>query len=97
MFRKKKKTPDLDWMMWQVEKGQMDDPPAANLIRAILHFNEKYGRVPNRAEVSNKWPEDLSGPEGMVVTRSRSVRPGHILLALDPSLKTSLPVRPKAA
>lgn len=97
MLRKKKKSPELDWMMWQVEKSQADDAPMANLIRAVQHFNEKYGRIPNRAEIPTKWPKDFASWEGMVVTRSRSVRPGHIMLALDPSLTATLPINPKAA
>jgi len=87
-MRKKRR---LDWMMWQVDPEQMDDPPEANLIRAIQHFNHKYGSVPNRCELSPKWGKELKPPAGMEVTRSKSVRPGHLMLALDESLDAPLP------
>ncbi|MEK6220898.1 MAG: hypothetical protein N2D54_01460 [Chloroflexota bacterium] len=87
------KKKQLDWMMWRVEDEQVDDPPALNLIRAIQYYNEKYGAVPNRCEVSPKWGKDLLAPEGMLVTKSRSVRPGHLMLAIDPEIPSSLPIK----
>jgi len=69
----------------------MTDPPAANLIRAIQYFNEKYGSVPNRVELSPNWLEDLAAPEGIEVTRSKSVQPAYIMLTIDPTLRTRLP------
>jgi hypothetical protein len=83
----------LEWMMWQVEKGQLDDPPEIHLIHAIQHFNEKYGGVPNRCELSPDWGESLKPPAGMEITRSKSVRPGHLMLALDTSMYTGFPVK----
>lgn len=77
--------------MWRVEPTQLKDPPAANLIRAIRYFNEKYGSVPNRVELSPNWLEDLSAPDGITVTRSKSVQPSYIMLAIDPTLHTRLP------
>lgn len=85
------KKSSLEWMMWRVEPEQLEDPPTANLIRAIRHFNEKYGSVPNRCELSPEWGEELSPPVGMEITRSKSVQPGHLMLALDGSLYTALP------
>ncbi|MEN8242989.1 MAG: hypothetical protein ABFS17_13805 [Chloroflexota bacterium] len=81
----------LEWMMWQVEQSQMEDPAEANLIRAIQYFNEKYGSVPNRCELSPEWGEGINPPAGMVLTRSKSVQPGQMMLALDPTLAASLP------
>lgn len=81
----------LEWMMWRVESSQMDDHPTQNLIRAIQYFNEKYGGVPNRVEISPNWMEDLDAPEGIEVTRSKSVQPSYIMLAIDPKLHTRLP------
>ena len=81
----------LEWMMWRVEPGQLGDPPEVNLIRAIQYFNEKYGSVPNRCELSPKWGEELKPPAGMEITRSKSVQPGHLMLALDSSLSVPLP------
>lgn len=81
----------LEWMMWRVDANQMDDPPFENLIRAILYFNEKYGSVPNRVELSPDWMQDLDAPEGITVTRSKSVQPAYLMLAIDPSLRTRLP------
>jgi hypothetical protein len=69
----------------------MDDPPAENLIRAIRYFNKKYGSVPNRVELSPDWLEDLSAPQGLTITRSKSVQPSYLMLAIDPSLRTRLP------
>jgi hypothetical protein len=83
--------PALEWMMWRVEPGQLEDPPEANLIRAIQYFNEKYGSVPNRCEISPEWGEGLNPPAGMAITRSKSVQPGHLMLALDSTLFTPLP------
>ncbi len=80
-------------MMWRIEENQLEDPPIANLIRAIQHFNEKYGTVPNRCEVSTKWSKEMSVPDGMTLTRTRSVQPNHIMLALDTELHTPLPIR----
>jgi len=34
----------------------------------------------------------MIAPEGMVLTLSRSVQPGHIMLTLDPGLRTPLPI-----
>jgi hypothetical protein len=96
MVRKGKqgsKKHELDWMMWRIEENQLEDPPVANLIRAIQYYNEKYGAVPNRCEVSTKWKKDVVVPEGMMLTRTRSVQPDHIMLALDPELHAPLPVR----
>jgi hypothetical protein len=85
------KKPSLEWMMWQVENSQLEDPPEANLIRAIQYFNEKYGSVPNRCELSPKWGKEINPPAGMVLTRSKSVQPGQLMLALDPTLSSTLP------
>ena len=90
--KKQSKKKDLEWMMWQVEESQLEDPPIANLIRAIQYYNEKYGAVPNRCEVSKKWSKEMVAPQGMVLTRSRSIQPDHIMLTLDPGLRTPLPI-----
>jgi hypothetical protein len=81
----------LEWMMWRVEPGQLNDPPEVNLIRAIQYFNEKYGSVPNRCELSPDWGQGINSPVGMEITRSKSVQPGHLMLALDISLNKPLP------
>jgi hypothetical protein len=94
--KKGSKKDKLEWMMWQIEEKQLQDPPIANLIRAIQYYNEKYGAVPNRCEVSNKWSKEMVAPEGMTLTRTRSVQPDHIMLALDPELHAPLPVRTAA-
>ena len=52
------KTKDLDWMLWQVDDVDIKDSPSANLIRAIQHYNDKYGLVPNRCEVAPEWASD---------------------------------------
>ena len=83
----------LEWMMWRIEESQLQDPPIANLIRAIQYYNEKYGAVPNRCEVSKNWVKEIAAPEGMMLTHTRSVRPDHIMLTLDPELHASLPGR----
>ena len=85
------KKDQLEWMMWRVDKSQRDDPPLVNLVRAIQHYNEKYGRIPNRCELANDWGKGLVPPMGMHLTRSRSVRPGHLMLATDASIDTALP------
>lgn len=84
-------------MMWRVEPGQMEDPPSANLIRAIQYFNQKYGSVPNRCELAPNWLEDLSAPAGLTISRTKSVQPGHLMLALDPSIRSRLPGKARAA
>lgn len=94
--KKKRKKKDLEWMMWQVDDKQKEDPPIANLIRAIQYYNEKYGAVPNRCEISKKWSKELVAPEGMMLTRSRSCQPGNIMLTLDPELRAPLPIKAAA-
>ncbi|MBW8010328.1 MAG: hypothetical protein FVQ83_03665 [Chloroflexi bacterium] len=80
---------DLDWMLWQVEDSDINDPPSANLIRAIQPYNQKYGLVPNRCEVAPEWAADLKAPGGMLISASKDVRPRHFLLTVDPHLKTT--------
>ncbi|MDH5506516.1 MAG: hypothetical protein OEZ02_04785 [Anaerolineae bacterium] len=82
-----KKKSKLDWMLWQVEDGYQNDPPQANLIRAIQHYNEKYGAVPNRCEVPPAWENRLKVPNGMLLAASKKVRPNHFMLTLDPDLE----------
>ncbi len=79
----------VDWMMWRVDPAQMDEPLLENLIRAIRYFNQKYGRVPNRLELSSDWLENFDPPEGMKVTRAKTIRPGFLMLALDPNVKAN--------
>jgi len=86
----------LEWMMWRIDESQLQDPPIANLIRAIQYYNEKYGAVPNRCEVSKKWPTELEAPEGMLLTHTRSLQPDHIMLTLDPELPALFPIRTAA-
>ncbi len=81
----------LDWMMWQIDSKQKEDPPLQNLVRAIQYYTEKYGHVPNCCEISPDWGPDLVVPEGMRLTRSNSVQPGNILLAQNSAIKTTLP------
>jgi hypothetical protein len=83
----------LEWMMWRIDESQLQDPPIANLIRAIQYYNEKYGAVPNRCEVSKKWSKELEAPEGMLLTHTRSLQPDHIMLTLDPELYAPFPIR----
>jgi hypothetical protein len=94
--KKGSKKHELEWMMWRIEENQLQDPPFANLIRAIQYYNEKYGAVPNRCEVSTKWSKEIVAPEGMMLTRARSVQPDHIMLALDTALHAPLPIRTAA-
>lgn len=82
----------LAWMLWQIDDEHKNDPPAANLIRAIQYYTEKYGRVPNRCEVGQDWPEDLGVAEGLQVSRSADVRPFQLRLASDPTLDSNLPL-----
>ncbi len=86
-----KKAPTLDWMMWQIDKNQNEDPPFQNLVRAMQHYTEKYGQVPNSCEVADNWGIDMHVPQGMHLTRSKSVQPGNILLAINPLIKSTLP------
>lgn len=81
----------LEWMMWHIDKSQRHDPPLVNLVRAMQHYIEKYGRVPNRCELASNWGRGLVAPVGMKLTRSKSVRPDHMMLATDTSIKGSLP------
>ena len=95
MAKKTKKT-GLEWMMWQIEKSQMSDPPLVNLVRAMEYFSEKYGQIPNRCEIAKDWGTELVAPRGMVVTASKSVRPGYLMLASDPELGSQLPGKARA-
>lgn len=84
---------NLDWMLWEIDKKQKKDPPVENLIRAIQYYNEKYGQVPNRCEISKRWAKKLEAPGGITITRSKSVRPHQLMLTLDPSLNPPLPIK----
>jgi hypothetical protein len=77
---------DLEWMLWQVDEEQRGDQPEENLIRAIQHYNDKYGFVPNRCEVAAGWAMELKAPPGMLVEPSRKLRPFHFLITLDPNM-----------
>jgi hypothetical protein len=88
---KKIKNTQLDWMMWRIDEKQLDDPPLVNLVRAIEYYNDKYGRIPNRCEVAKGWAEELVVPEGMLLTQSKSVQKGHLMLATDPAVGVGLP------
>lgn len=77
-------------MMWQIDASQIDDPPYLNLIRAIQYFSEKYGLVPNHCELPLTWGVGINAPGGMLLTRSKSLPVGTILLALNPDNKTKL-------
>lgn len=74
---------ELEWMLWRVDEGQREDSPAANLIRAIQHYVDKYGQVPNRCEVAPEWEDNLIAPSGIVVEVSKKVRRDHLLLTFD--------------
>ncbi|TAK12840.1 MAG: hypothetical protein EPO32_07240 [Anaerolineae bacterium] len=87
------RTPDLEWMMWRIDDAQRADPPLVNLIRAIQYYNDKYDAVPNRVESAPGWGSGLVPPDGMQVTESKSLPPGHLMLARDPSLDGRLPRR----
>ncbi|MDH3942658.1 MAG: hypothetical protein OEV06_01005 [Anaerolineae bacterium] len=80
---------ELDWMLWQVDKSQRQDPPAENLIRAIQHYSQKYGQVPNRCEAPPDWVSAVKPPGGMQVEGSKKVRKHHLMLTLDPELHAS--------
>lgn len=77
--------------MWQIDTAQAEDPPALNLIRAIQYYTEKYGSVPNRCEVHPDVAISLNAPAGIQITQSKSVKPGFLMLALDPTLDEKLP------
>jgi hypothetical protein len=81
------KSTELDWMLWQVDKSQRKDPPVENLIRAIQHYNQKYGQVPNRCEAPPDWAEAMKAPGGILVESSRKLRKHHFMLAVDPELQ----------
>jgi hypothetical protein len=44
-------------------------------------------------EISPNWLEDLSAPEGITVTRSKSIQPSYIMLAIDPAIRNRLPFK----
>lgn len=77
---------DLEWMLWQVDEDHREEPPAANLIRAVQHYIEKYGQVPNRCEVAAGWAAKLIAPEGMFVETTKKLRPFHFLITVDGKL-----------
>lgn len=81
----------LDWMMWQIDTKQKEDPPLQNLVRAIQYYTEKYGSVPNCCEISLDWGQDLVVPRGMRLTRSKNVQPEFILLAQNSAIINPLP------
>lgn len=73
-------------MLWQVDKSQRQDPPLENLIRAIQHYSQKYGQVPNRCEAPPDWAETMKAPGGMLIEASKKLRKNHFMLAVDPEL-----------
>lgn len=78
-------------MMWQIDSSKIGDQPELVLIQAIQYYTEKYGAVPNRCEIPPDWAKELVVPDGMTLTRSRTVQKGHLMLALDPELDPQLP------
>jgi hypothetical protein len=87
------KIKELDWMLWRIEKNQMKDPPLVNLVRAIEYYSDKYGQIPNRCEIAKDWGKDLVPPGGMMLSESKTVRPGHMMLTTDPDINNRLPGR----
>jgi hypothetical protein len=73
-------------MMWRIDRKNSKEPPLINLVQAIEYYAEKYGHVPNRCEISEEWGEELVPPVGMVLTRSKCVIAGHLMLTLDAEL-----------
>lgn len=88
----KAKRAGLEWMMWRIDKTQRDDPPYLNLVRAITYYNHKYGQVPNRCEAASDWGRGMNTPDGLTLTRSKSVQPHHLMLTVDPTLE-GLPIK----
>lgn len=77
---------NLEWMLWQVDEDQREEPPEVNLIRAIQHYVEKYGEFPNRCEFAAGWATELKAPAGMLVESSKKLRPFHLLITADANL-----------
>lgn len=80
---------ELDWMLWQVDRSQRKDPPVENLIRAIQHYSQKYGQVPNRCEAPPDWADLMQLPGGMLVEASKKLRKHHLMLTVDPEVRDS--------
>ena len=83
---------NLKWMMWRIDKNNSSEPPLINLVQAIEYYVEKYGHVPNRCEIAEEWGEELVPPVGMMVTRSKCLIAGHLMLTLDTELSKKVPL-----
>jgi hypothetical protein len=77
---------NLEWMMWRIDKKNKNEPPLLNLVQAIEYYVEKYGKVPNRCEINENWGDELIAPAGMLLTRSKGMIVGHLMLTLDAEL-----------
>ena len=79
------------WMIWQA-----DDPkgyPVQTLIEGAAYYANKYGNVPNRAEVPQGTNLGVLSAvaDGMNIEVSPTVLPRHIHLTFDPGMNGSKP------
>jgi len=81
----------LTWMIWYADRKT--DFPVRTFIEAIAYYADKYGNIPNRAEVP--VGTDLSVlaavADGMNIEESSMVLSRHIYLTFDPGMNGSKP------
>ena len=78
------------WMIW-FEDGKADKYPVQTFIEGVAYYADKYGHVPNRAEVPVGI--DLTTladvADGMDIKESPTVLSRHIYLTFDPGTNGS--------
>lgn len=59
------------------------DPLAVKISKAANHYEEKYGRYPDKAYVNwNEFDENVK-VDNIVIESSRTVLPGHIWVGCE--------------
>jgi hypothetical protein len=71
------------WMLWQ--NSDHDAGLVEVVDEAVGYYRDKYGRVPNRMQAPEDFPEGVL-VSGVLIERARNVLPGHLMLTYDPEV-----------
>lgn len=59
------------------------DPLAIKISKAVSHYEEKYGRYPDKVFVNQEDFEENARVDGIEIEVSRTVLPGHIWVGCE--------------
>ncbi len=85
-------TNSIFWMVW-FEDGGADKYPVLTFIEGVAYYADKYGNVPNRAEVpvGTDLTVLAAVADGLDIKESPTVLSRHIYLTFDPGANGSKP------